>query len=70
MSKMAELALDIEELLNEGISPKMVATILEAPIEMVYDTIEQLEYLQLEKHYEFMSYADEVANDDAVYYGV
>lgn len=69
MSKMAELALDIEELLNEGISPKMVAAILEAPIEMVYGVIEQLEYQELEKHYEFMSYADEVANDDAQYYG-
>lgn len=69
MSKMAELALDIEELLNEGISPKMVAAILEAPIEMVYGVIEQLEYQELEKHYEFMSYADEMANDDAQYYG-
>ena len=69
MSKMAELALDIEELLAEGISPKMVATILEAPIEMVYDVIEQLEYLEVEKQYEMMSYADEIANDDAQYYG-
>lgn len=69
MSKMAELALDIEELLAEGISPKMVAAILEAPIEMVYQIIEQLENLELEKQYEMMSYADEVANDDAQYYG-
>jgi hypothetical protein len=69
MSKMAELALDIEELLNEGISPKMVATILETPIEMVNQIIEQLESLELEKQYEFMSYADEMANDDAQYYG-
>lgn len=69
MSKMAELALDIEELLNEGISPKMVATILGAPIDMVYDVIEQLEDQQLEKQYEFMSYADEMANDDSQYYG-
>ena len=69
MSKMAELALDIEELLNEGISPKMVAAILETPIEMVYQIVEQLEYQELEKHYEFMSYADEMANDDAQYYG-
>jgi hypothetical protein len=36
---------------------------------MVFDTIEQLENLELEKQYEFLSYADEVANDDAQYYG-
>ena len=36
---------------------------------MVYDVIEQLENLELEKQYEMMSYADEMANDDAQYYG-
>lgn len=69
MSKMAELALEIEELLAEGTSPKLVAAILNAPIEMVYDTIEQLDCLELEKQYEMLSYADEMANDDAQYYG-
>jgi hypothetical protein len=69
MSKMAELALEIEELLAEGMSPKFIAVTLNAPIEMVYDTIEQLECLELEKQYEMMSYADEMANDDAQYYG-
>jgi hypothetical protein len=69
MSKMAELALEIEELLAEGMSPKFIAVTLNAPIEMVYDTIEQLECLELEKQFEMMSYADEMANDDAQYYG-
>lgn len=69
MSKMAELALDIEELLAEGIQPNMVATILAVPLEMVYETIEQLEYLELEKQYEFISYSEECADDDAQYYG-
>jgi hypothetical protein len=69
MSKMAELALEIEELLAEGMSPKFIAVTLNAPIEMVYDTIEQLENLELEKQFEMMSYADEMANDDAQYYG-
>jgi hypothetical protein len=69
MSKMAELSMDIEELLAEGMSPKFIAVTLKCPIEMVYDTIEQLECLELEKQYEFLSYADEVANDDAQYYG-
>lgn len=69
MSKMAELSLDIEELLAEGIAPKSIAVVLDVPIEMVYDTIEQIECLEIEKQYEFLSYADEVANDDAHYYG-
>ena len=49
MSKMAELALDIEELLAEGMSPKFIAVTLNCPIEMVYDNLEQLENLELEK---------------------
>ena len=69
MSKMAELSMEIEELLADGIAPKSIAVVLDIPIEMVYDTIEQLECLEIEKQYEFLSYADEVANDDAQYYG-
>ena len=69
MSKMAELAYDIEELLAEGMSPKFIAVTLNCPIEMVYDVIEQRECLELEKQFEMMSYADEMANDDAQYYG-
>ena len=69
MSKMAEISLDIEELLGSGMSPKFIAVTLNVPIEMVYDTIQQIECLELEKQYEMMSYADEMANDDAQYYG-
>ena len=69
MSKMAELSMDIEDLLAEGMSPKFIAVTLNVPIEMVYDTIEQIQCLELEKQYEMMSYADEMANDDAQYYG-
>ena len=69
MSKMAELALEIEDLLKDGMSPKFIAVTLNAPLEMVYDIIEQIQCLELEKQYEMMSYADEMANDDAQYYG-
>jgi len=69
MSKMAELALDIEELLAEGMSPKFIAVTLNVPLEMIYDTIEQIQCLELEKQYEMLSYVDEMANDDAQYYG-
>jgi hypothetical protein len=63
MSKMSELSLEIEELLAEGMSPKFIAVTLKCPIEMVYDTIEQFENLELEKQNEMLSY------DDAQYYG-
>jgi len=69
MSKMAELSMDIEEMLAKGMSPKFIAVTLNCPLGMVFDTIEQMECLELEKQYEMLSYADEVANDDAQYYG-
>jgi len=50
-------------------SPKFIAAALDVPIGMVYDTIEQIECMEIEKQYEFLSYADESANDDANYYG-
>ncbi len=40
MSKVAELAYDIEQLYIEGHSPKMIAKMLECPVEIVYDWIE------------------------------
>ena len=69
MSKMAELSMDIEDLLAKGMTPKFIAVSLNCPLEMVYDTLEQMECLEIEKQYEMLSYADECANDDAQYYG-
>ncbi len=40
MSKMSDLAYDIEQMYIEGISPKRIAEILECPIEVVYDWID------------------------------
>lgn len=37
MSKVAELAYDIEQMYIEGHSPKMIAMILECPVSIVYD---------------------------------
>jgi len=41
MSKMAELAYDIEQLYIEGYSPKSIAVQLECPLSVVYDWLEQ-----------------------------
>jgi hypothetical protein len=40
MSKIAELAYDIEQLYIEGYSPKSIAIQLECPLTMVYDWLE------------------------------
>jgi transposase len=40
MSKMAELAYDIEQLYIEGYSPKAIAEQLECPLTVVYDWLE------------------------------
>ena len=37
MSKMAELAYDIEQLYIEGLTEKNIAKTLDIPVEMVYD---------------------------------
>jgi hypothetical protein len=40
MSKVAELAYDIEQLYIEGYSPKSIAVQLECPLTMVYEWLE------------------------------
>ena len=41
MSKVAELSYDIEQLYIEGHSPKMIAKLLECPVDVVYEWIEE-----------------------------
>jgi hypothetical protein len=40
MSKLSELAYDIEQLYIEGYSPKSIAIQLECPIGLIYDWLE------------------------------
>jgi hypothetical protein len=42
MSKMAELAYDIEQLYIEGFSPKAIAVQLECPLSVIYDWLEDV----------------------------
>jgi hypothetical protein len=42
MSKVAELAYDIEQLYIEGHSAKMIATLLECPIELVLGQLQEM----------------------------
>jgi len=41
MSKMAELAYDIEQLYIEGCHPTKIAKILDCPLSIVYDWLEE-----------------------------
>ena len=66
---MAELSMEINDLIEQGMSAKFIAIKLNIPIQMVQDEFDNRENLELEKQYEYLSYADECANDDAQYYG-
>ena len=48
MSKVADLAYDIEQLYIEGYSPKTIATMLECPIDIVYNWLEEIGVLAQE----------------------
>lgn len=43
MSKMADLSLDIEMMIEDGVHPATIAKLLDIPIVLVYDTLEQME---------------------------
>ncbi len=43
MSKMAELYLDIETMLEKGTHPATISAVLDVPVVFVYDVIETLE---------------------------
>jgi hypothetical protein len=43
MSKMADLSLDIEMMIEDGVHPATIAKLLGIPVVLVYDTLEQME---------------------------
>jgi len=43
MSKMTNVMLDIEMMIEDGVHPATIAKILDIPIVWVYDTLEQIE---------------------------
>jgi hypothetical protein len=49
MSGMAELALEIELLLNEEVAPKMIAIRLGIPVSFVYDVVESIQDSEYEE---------------------
>ena len=43
MSKMSEISLEIQDMLEQGIYPPKIAKALKVPITWVYDTLEMME---------------------------
>ena len=43
MSKMADLYLDIEEMLEKGTHPATISAVLDVPVVFVYDMLETIE---------------------------
>ena len=43
MSKMSDLSLEIELMIEQGIHPATIAKRLDIPLSWVYDTLEQME---------------------------
>jgi DNA-directed RNA polymerase specialized sigma24 family protein len=56
MSKMAELAYDIEQLYIEGFSPKAIAVQLGCPLTVVYDWLEATNVAEEPQEEEFSPY--------------
>lgn len=69
MSKMAELAMQIDELVEQGMSAKFIVATLGVPLHWAEQAIQDRQDLELQKQYEFMQYAEDAANADAQYYG-
>jgi hypothetical protein len=59
MSKMAELSMQIEELVEQGMTAKFISATLNVPIEWVYYAIEERNQLELQKQNEFINYGEE-----------
>ena len=74
MSKMADLDMEIRNLLDEGISPPNIANILGVQLTMVYDVLETYPDLDLDEsmdgdHDSAMASAGFGTDEDYGYYG-
>lgn len=66
---ISDVMIDIEELVEKGMSAKYIAAVLGVPYEWVEQAIENRNGLELEHQYEMMQYAEDAANADAEFYG-
>jgi hypothetical protein len=69
MGKISDIVMEINELVEAGMSAKFIAVKLNIPIQWAEQAIQDREDLELMKQYEAMQYAEHSADADAVYYG-
>jgi len=58
MSKMSRLKIDIQELIEKGMSAKFISSKLNIPVEWAIYEIEEREQLELQKQQEFLNYGE------------
>lgn len=49
MSKIAELSMEIEMMLDKGTHPSTISAVLGCPVEFVYDVVEEIQDTQYEE---------------------
>lgn len=59
MSKMAELAMEIDALVEKGMTAKFISVTLGIPYQWAEQAVIERSELELQKQQEFMSYGDE-----------
>lgn len=59
MSKMAELSMQIDDLVERGMSAKFISYSLNIPLEWAQNVIEERMQLEQEKQYEMMQNSEE-----------
>jgi hypothetical protein len=66
---MNDFQKQIWDAIEQGMSIKFIVAKFGISFDMAEQMFEQRHNEELSKQYEFLSYADECANDDAQYYG-
>jgi queuine/archaeosine tRNA-ribosyltransferase len=66
---MSDIAMDIDDLVEQGMSAKYISVVLGVPYEWAEYAIQNRADEELQKQYEFMQYAEDAANADAEFYG-
>ena len=59
MSKMAELAAEIDTLVEQGMSAKFIAVALRIPFQWAENAVNERKELELQKQQEMMNYGDD-----------
>jgi hypothetical protein len=51
MSKMSDISIEIQDRLTDGQEPRIIAKVMEIPIQWVYAEVESMEFMEPEVDY-------------------